>query len=179
MHSRFLPLITVAVLTLPLASCAGPSTPGLTAPSSADGHGAIAGAEEVAEAQLGLTTIDAQGRVTHLDLLDESVTDIGTVAAPESMTTDGRYLFADTGDGVEVVDSGVWTWDHVDHFHYYRTAPALLGAVGGDGSATVATTNSSTTGGTGISFSGSGDAVLLDTEALSKGEIRELFRVER
>ncbi len=71
------------------------------------------------------------------------------------MATDGRYLFADTGDGVEVVDSGVWTWDHVDHFHYYRAEPALLGTVEGDGTATVATTNSSTTGGTGVSFSGS------------------------
>lgn len=180
MHSRLLPLITVAALTLPLASCAGSEAQSpATSSSAGDGHGAIAGAEEVAEPQLGLTTIDAQGRVTHLDLLDESVTDIGTVAAPEGMTTDGRYLFADTGDGVEVIDSGVWTWDHVDHFHYYRADPALLGAVEGDGAATVATTNSSTTGGTGISFSGSGEAVLLDTEALSKGEIRELFRIER
>ncbi|MCZ0709162.1 ABC transporter [Microbacterium paraoxydans] len=180
MRSRLLPLITLAALSLALTSCAGPAAQSPAAPSTpADGHGAIAGAEEVAEPQLGLTTVDDAGRVTHLDLLDESVTDIGAVAAPEGMATDGRYLFADTGDGVEVVDSGVWTWDHVDHFHYYRAEPALLGTVEGDGTATVATTNSSTTGGTGISFSGSGDAVLLDTEALSKGEIRELFRIER
>ncbi|MFJ6550593.1 ABC transporter [Microbacterium sp. NPDC091676] len=180
MPSRLLPLAAAVTLTLGLASCAGSPTPSPTAPSfPADGHGAIAGAEEVAEPQLGLTTIDHEGRVTHLDLLDESVTALGTIAAPIAMTTDGRYLFADTGDGVEVVDSGVWTWDHVDHFHYYRAEPALLGAVAGDGSATVATTNSSTTGGIGISFADSGDAVLLDTEALSKGEIRERFRIER
>ncbi|WP_101848311.1 ABC transporter [Zhihengliuella sp. ISTPL4] len=180
MHSRLLPLFTLTALSLTLASCAGTAAQSpATSSSAGDGHGAIAGAEEVAEPQLGLTTIDAQGRVTHLDLLDEGVTVIGTVAAPDGMTTDGRYLFADTGDGVEVVDSGVWTWDHVDHFHYYRADPALLGTVEGDGTATVATTNSSTTGGTGVSFAGSGDAVLLDTEALSKGEIRELFRIER
>ncbi|MFJ4253882.1 ABC transporter [Microbacterium sp. NPDC090003] len=177
-------LALVGVLTIGLAACTGApaDTSADTAtdtPSPGDGHGAIAGAEEVAEPPLGLTAIDPTGTVTHLDLLDESVTGIGEIAAPRAMTTDGRYLFADVGDGVEIVDSGVWTWDHVDHFHYYRAAPALLGAVDGDGSPTIATTNSSTSGGIGISFAGSGDAVLLDTEALSKGEIREQFRLQR
>lgn len=180
MRPRFLSLTAVAAASLALVSCAGPSVPRSTVSSSpTDGHGAISGAEEVAEPQLGLTSIDDEGRVTHLDLLDETVTVLGTVDGPRGMTSDGRYLFADTGAGVEVVDSGVWTWDHVDHFHYYRAEPALLGPVDGAGRATVATTNSSTTGGTGISFAGSGDAVLLDTEALSAGEIRELFRLER
>jgi hypothetical protein len=92
--------------------------------------------------------------------------------------TDGRYLFAQTEAGVEIVDSGVWTWDHVDHFHYYRADPRLLGTVEGDGPATIATTNLSTTGGTGVFFPGSGEAVLLDTDALSKGEVEELFRLD-
>jgi hypothetical protein len=48
--------------------------------------------------------------------------------------------------------------------------------VGGRGPATVATTNLSTTGGTGLFFAGSGEAVLLDTEALSRGEVVERFR---
>ncbi len=182
MPSRLTPVALLGVLSFALVSCASASSSAPSAsPSSAggDGHGAVAGAEEVAEPQLGLTTISPDGAVHHLDLLDESVTDLGEVAAPTAMTTDGRYLFADTGDGIEIVDSGVWTWDHVDHFHYYRAAPSLLGAVKGEGAASVATTNSSTTGGTGVSFAGSGDAVLLDTEALSKGEVRELFRLER
>ncbi len=147
--------------------------------AAGDGHGAITGAEEVAEPQLGLTWIDPDGTVTHLDLLDESLTELGETAPPTGMSTDGRYLFADTGAGLEIVDSGVWTWDHVDHFHYYRAAPHLLGSVTGDGSTHVATSNLSTSGGTGISFAGSGDAVLLDTEALSKGEVTERFRIER
>ncbi|MEV7798950.1 ABC transporter [Microbacterium foliorum] len=179
MRSRITLLALTGALTVALAACgttpAEPSSNGTTD----DGHGDIAGAEEVAEPQLGLTSIDPHGTVSHLDLLDESVTDIGEIPAPTDMTTDGRYLFAETSDGVEIVDSGVWTWDHVDHFHYYRAEPALLGAVDGEGDATVATTNLSTTGGTGISFAGSGDAVLLDTQALSKGEISELFRIER
>lgn len=180
-HFRFTSLVLLGALTIGLAACTGAPTaePTTDTPTSGDGHGAIAGAEEVAEPQLGLTWIDPAGTVTHLDLLDESESEIGSIDAPEAMTTDGRYSFADTGDGVEIVDSGVWTWDHVDHFHYYRADPALLGSVEGDGAATIATTNSSTTGGTGLSFAGSGDAVLLDTEALSKGEIREQFRLER
>ena len=48
----------------------------------------------------------------------------------------------------------------------------------GGGPATIAATNSSTTGGTGVFFAGTGEAVLLDTEALSKGEVSELFRLE-
>lgn len=180
MHSRIQPLVALGALSLLLSSCSAPP-PG--EPSSHDpsgsGHGAVSGAEEVAEPPLGLTSIDRDGAVRHLDLLDESLTEIGSTAPADAMTTDGRYLFADTDDGVEIVDSGVWTWDHVDHFHYYRAAPAILGTVAGEGPSTVATTNSSTTGGTGISFAGSGDAVLLDTEALSKGRIHELFRIER
>ena len=180
-HSRVTSLALLGALTISLAACTGaPATePTATVPTAGDGHGAITGAEEVAEPQLGLTTIDPDGQVAHLDLLDESTAEIGEINPAQSMTTDGRYLFADVGDGIEIVDSGVWTWDHVDHFHYYRADPVLLGAIEGDGAATIATTNSSTTGGTGISFSASGDAVLLDTEALSKGEIHEQFRLER
>ncbi|MBQ3358103.1 MAG: ABC transporter, partial [Microbacterium sp.] len=183
-RSRSTSLALLGALALGLAACTGapadlPAETATDTPSTGDGHGAIAGAEEVAEPPLGLTAIDPAGTVTHLDLLDETVTEIGAITAPRATTTDGRYLFADVGDGIEVIDSGVWTWDHVDHFHYYRAAPALLGTVDGDGSATVATTNSSTSGGTGISFTDSGEAVLLSTEALSKGEIREQFRLER
>jgi len=179
-RSRIALFALTGTLAISLAACSTAQTEP-TAPSGRadDGHGAIAGAEEVAEPQLGLTSIDAQGLVTHLDLLDESVTDIGEIPAPTAMTTDGRYLFAQTDHGIEIVDSGVWTWDHVDHFHYYRAAPTLLGSVAGEGDAAIATTNLSTTGGTGLSFAGSGDAVLLDTQALSKGEITELFRIER
>jgi len=179
-RSRIPLFIFTGALTVSLIACS--SSPVVDRPSSEasdDGHGAVAGAEEVAEPQLGLTSIDAEGAVTHLDLLDESVTEIGRVSSPSALTTDGRYLFAQTDDGIEIVDSGVWTWDHVDHFHYYRADPTVLGTVPGEGSAAIATTNLSTSGGTGISFAGSGDAVLLDTQALSTGVITELFRIER
>jgi hypothetical protein len=181
-HSRHALLTLVGILGLGLAGCSGaPAAPADTAtPDSSvgDGHGTVAGAAEVPEPQLGLTAIDAEGSVTHLDLLDESVTDLGRVAAPSAVSTDGRYLFAHTEEGVEVVDSGVWTWDHVDHFHYYRAAPRIIGVVPGEGPAVVATSNLSTSGSTGVFFEGSGEAVLVDTEALSRGEIRERFRLD-
>lgn len=186
MLSRFSRLTLTAALALTAAGCAagdsdGPGTAGTAdaaASTSGDGHGAVAGAAEVAEPPLGLTTVDPTGTVTHLDLLDQSTTEIGTVGAPSAMTSDGRYLFVQTDAGVEVVDSGRWTWDHVDHFHYYRAEPRVVGAVSGGGTATVATTNSSTTSGTGLYFADSGEAVLLDTEALSKGDLVERFRLD-
>ncbi|HEY1135158.1 MAG TPA: ABC transporter [Nocardioides sp.] len=163
----------------PHGASADPGVDGAgSADASGDGHGAVAGAAEVSEPQLGLTSVDPSGTVTHLDLLDESTSEIGRVGEPTALTTDGRYLLVQTGDGVEIVDSGVWTWDHVDHFHYYRAEPRVLGTVEGDGTATVATTNSSTTSGTGVFFPDSGEAVLLDTHALSQGEVVEQFRLE-
>ncbi|RII95378.1 ABC transporter [Clavibacter michiganensis] len=182
MRSRTTAPALLAGLALALTACstAPTDTPAEdpTTDEQVEGHGAVTGAAELSEPRLGLTSIDPTGAVTHLDLLDESVADLGSIGAPTAMTTDGRYLLAQTDAGVEIVDSGVWTWDHVDHFHYYRADPRLLGTVEGAGTATVATTNLSTTGGTGLFFPDSGEAVLLDTEALSKGEMTELFRLD-
>ena len=144
-----------------------------------DDHGEVAGAVELAEPPVGLTTVDAAGAVRHLDLLDESVTEVARVARPSAVHTDGRFVLTQTSDGVAVVDSGVWTWDHVDHFHYYRAEAREVGLVEGDGPATVATTTSSTSGGTGLFFVSSGEGVLLDTAALAGGEIVERYRVQR
>ncbi|MFS0731929.1 ABC transporter [Microbacterium sp. 1P10UB] len=171
---------TSALLLVALTGCAsGHSDPPSNSEATADTHGEIVGAAELAEPALGLTSIDPEGRVFHLDLLDESTAKIGTVRAPEAMHSDGRYLFAADSAGVSIVDSGVWTWDHVDHFHYYRAEAKILGDVDGKGVATVASSNSSTTGGTGLFFPESGEAVLLDTVALSRGDVKELFRLKR
>lgn len=164
-----------------LAGCAAQpepsSTPETTGPSS-DGHGAVEGAAEVAEPQLQLLTVSPEGAVASIDLLTEERGDIGSIGAPAAVTTDGRYAFATTQAGVEIVDSGMWTWDHEDHFHYYRGTPSILGTVPGSGEAVIATSTSSTTGSAGVFFPETGEAVLLDVEALSKGEVRESFRLE-
>ncbi len=131
----------------------------------------------MSEPPLGLTTVDAAGAVRHLDLLDESVGDLAEVGPPRGVHTDGRFVFVGVADGVEVVDSGVWTWDHVDHLHFYRAEPRTVGRVPGEGPATVATTTSSTSGGTGVFFARTGEAVLLDTAELADGALAERFRV--
>ncbi|MEU4451292.1 ABC transporter [Nocardioides sp. NPDC023903] len=179
MHRRTLAGI-VTGLTLVAATGCGTSSADDPSAGSTSGkdHGAVDGAQEVAEPQLHLTTIDADGAVAQLDLLEGSSAEVGTIGAPSAVDSDGRYLFATTADGVEVVDSGMWTWDHGDHFHYYRGEPRVLGTVEGEGRATVATGPLSTAGSTGVFFHESGEAVLLDNEALADGEVRELFRLE-
>jgi hypothetical protein len=83
-----------------------------------------------------------------------------------------------TAHGLEIVDSGRWSWDHGDHFHYYLAEPRIVGTVPGEGSATVTSGMLSTAGSTGVFFAESGEAVLLDNEALSDGAIAELFRIK-
>ncbi|EGD45500.1 putative ABC transporter [Nocardioidaceae bacterium Broad-1] len=178
MHRRTLAGIVTGLTLTVTTGCGSNAAPADDADAgSGKDHGAVEGAQEVAEPQLHLTTIDAEGAVGQLDLIEGSSAKVGTIGAPSAVDSDGRYLFATTADGIEIVDSGMWTWDHGDHFHYYRGEPKLLGTVEGRGEATVATGPLSTTGSTGVFFAGSGEAVLLDNEALADGEVRELFRL--
>ncbi|MGO2747145.1 MULTISPECIES: ABC transporter [Microbacteriaceae] len=180
MNSRALLLLPAALTIAALSACtpapgAAPSTP----PESGDGHGAIAGAAEVAEPPLGLLSLDAEGNAAVLDLLSDETADLGATAAPPAaLVSDGRYGFVTTAEGVEVIDSGRWSWDHGDHFHYYLAEPGILGTVAGEGPVTVTSGALSTAGTTGVFFAGSGEAVLLDNKALSEGRIEELLRVE-
>ncbi|MDX2358372.1 ABC transporter [Dietzia sp. PP-33] len=182
------PLVVVALI---LTGCAGGTDDPDAATAGTDttveesstqetgsGHGEIEGAEEMAEPQLHLVSIDRTGAVGMVDLLDGTTTEPGSIDPPTAVASDGRYLFADTDAGVEIVDSGVWTWDHADHFHYYRTSPRMLGTVAGEGPAVVTTSGNATTGGTGVFFPDSGEAVLLSNEALSEGRIEEVFRLD-
>ncbi|PCE15272.1 ABC transporter [Microbacterium sp. SZ1] len=179
MTSRPLLLLPAVLTVAALAACSpAPSAAPSTPPTTGDGHGAIAGAEEVAEPPLGLLSIDADGTAAVLDLLTDEAIDLGTTAAPTALASDGRYGFVTTDDGLEVIDSGRWSWDHGDHFHYYLADPDLLGTVPGDGPATVTFGALSTAGTTGVFFAGSGEAVLLDNKALSDGRIDALFRID-
>ncbi|WP_106815017.1 ABC transporter [Microbacterium timonense] len=177
--SPFTPLTAIVVIAASmLVGCAGAEAEPPAETAGYDDHGAVDGATEVSEPPLAVVTIDANGAVRQLDLLDETTDELGSVSPANRATSDGRYVFADTDEGLSIVDSGRWTWDHVDHFHYYRAEPALLGEVPGRGPAAVATTLSSTTGSTGVFFADSGEAVLLDTAAMAKGELVERFRLK-
>lgn len=140
-----------------------------------DEHGHIDGAREMAEPQAHLLTLDERGDVAHLDLLDDSVDAMGTVDGVESLTTEGRYAYAvrPEDDAVTVIDSGVWTRSHIDHFHYYRAAPKRLGEIQGDGRATVSANDA----GAGVLFTGSGEAVVVHAESLGDASLDETFRI--
>jgi len=158
--------LTLAALLL-LTSCAA------APPIDSRPHGYVEGAAELAEPQLHLAAVSAAGDLTLIDLLDESSETIAEVDAATEVTTDGRYVFAASATGVTIVDSGVWTVDHEDHFHYYRATPRVVATIeGGDGAVV-----SSGTLATSIFFPESGEAVLLDSAALGTGSIEELARI--
>jgi len=153
---------------LTLTACASPAAAPETTP-----HGYVEGATEAAEPQLHLAALSASGDVTLLDLLDESTTDLGAVDAATTVTTNGRYVFAATDGAVTIIDSGVWTVDHEDHFHYYRAEPRVVGTVTGAGLPVVSSDTLATT----VFFAGSGETVLLDSAGLGRGAIEELGRI--
>ncbi len=181
MHTPKALSLSAALLALTLAACSAPAGSGSAGPEPSstqtsdggtigDGHGTIAGAAEVAEPQLNLLTLDPEGAASMLDLADESVKEAGALPDADAFSTDGRYIFAsDAGSGaVTILDSGTWTWDHEDHFHYYRSTPRLVGSVEGKGAAVIAPGSAKT----GVFFPETGEGLLLDNDALAKGEIR-------
>jgi hypothetical protein len=175
-RTNFLRAASLAALTtLALASCAGAEPSTNATPASSTPHGFVEGAAEATEPQLHLATVSTSGEVVLLDLLTETSTAVGMVDDAAAVTTDGRYVFASspTAGGVTVIDTGVWTVDHEDHFHYYRADPRVVGTVDGTGEAVV-------TGGTTVTavwFSETGEGVLLDSAALGTGSIEEVARI--
>lgn len=169
--------ITAAVLLL--AGCAPASTADESpAPTPTSAHGTRDGAAENAEPQSTLLSVSADGDVGLFDLLTDETTELGAVGSPLALDSDGRFGFVSTPDGIDVVDSGVWSWDHGDHFHYYRADPGLPGAIPGSGKAAITTPPLSTSGATGLFFAGSGEAVAIDMAALDRGEVSEWFRLQ-
>jgi len=56
---------------------------------------------------------------------------VAELEAPALHGADKRYLFTSDDNGATVIDSGVWTVDHGDHSHYYRSDPATAGTISG------------------------------------------------
>ena len=169
----------VALALVALAGCGAESEPTATPVDDvSDGHGEITTAAEVEEPPLALVSVDDDGRVGMLDLLSGESEDLGPDGAPTGLASDGRYVFVTTADGVDIVDSARWSWNHGDHFHYYIGSPEMPGTVPGSGIATATWGMLSTDGSTAMHFAGSGEAVLLENEALAEGEIVERFRVD-
>jgi hypothetical protein len=89
------------------------------------------------------------------------------------MAGDGRFVYParTTGDRatVEIVDSGRWTVEHGDHFHYYRSTARAIGTVTGTGPPTIHTGDRRTA----IAFPAGGEVVILTDDALAAGTLGE------
>lgn len=177
-HSKL--FFSASLLALALSGCAAEGTAGAgiesnspagspAGPVIGDGHGAIQGAREEPEPRLHLVTIDPAGSIEMLDLANEARTAAGSIPNVTSIATDGRYVFASSADDgtMTVVDSGVWTVDHEDHFHYYSSEPRTVGTVKGEGEAVVSAGTSTT----GVFFPATGAGTLLDNKALADGQV--------
>ena len=179
MIRRSLLLLTASLFLV--AGCAAEAPEPTASPSpepAADGgHGAHAGAEEVGEPQSAILSVAGDGSATLLDLATSEETAIGQVDAPTSLASDGRFAFVSTSAGVDVVDGGVWSWDHGDHFHFYRAEPRVSGSIPGTGPVVVTTPELATRGATGLFFA-DGTAVALDMASLDQGEVAEWFRID-
>lgn len=164
--------LTTVLCGVTLAGCGGEA--GHTgAPATSTPHGYVEGAEEAAEPQSRLVVADGDGRgVRVLDLLSGDVTELPGDGAVTGAVTDGRFAFLSGGNRTRVIDSGVWTVEHGDHNHYYRTDPGGAGAV--DGTVTGAWSDSALV----ALARDDGTTVLLDREALESGEVDERDTVD-
>lgn len=169
-----LPVVAGLALAALLASCA-PAPAGSEAdPTEETPHGYVEGAEEVSDPQPHLVTVTETGSVATLDLLSEERSDIGEVRPADAITTDGRFVFAAREGAVDIVDSGVWTFPHGDHVHYYRAPARVVGTVETEGGAGLPQIEASI-GAVTVLFDG--ELVALDREALGQDEIVESARL--
>ncbi|MEV0029810.1 zinc ABC transporter permease AztB [Nocardia sp. NPDC050793] len=118
--------LVALVTVLPLAGCGAERPVDEPEPTP---HGYLAGAEEAAEPQPRLVLADKEsGAVRVLDLISEDVTDLAPAPGVTRLTSDGRYGYLSTHNGIRIVDTGTWLVDHGDHVHYYKAPVRDLGA---------------------------------------------------
>ncbi|WP_323960420.1 hypothetical protein GC088_02925 [Arthrobacter sp. JZ12] len=175
---RTLPKAPILLASLPLflTACGGTATSdaGSEASAEATPHGYIAGAQENAEPQKGLFTLNRKnGEAQLMSLLDDETVDAGTFGAVNDVAQDGRYAFLTTGDAVEVFDTGAWTVEHGDHDHYYSAEPGSVGTIELPGAGTVAGDGKQVA----VFSDSEGYASLYTHEDLDAGEITEKGRI--
>ena len=171
MRTRTLSLVVTGALAL--AACAGPDDTEPTDPGRGS-YSDVEGAQEESEAQHRLVLADSSdGSVAVLDLLSEETEVVDGIDAVQGIRTDGRFAYLRSPTGTDrVLDSGVWTWDHGDHNHYYRASSRLLDADAPTGEASGAFNQPT------VVLDGSGTATVLDRSALEGGEVEELATLQ-
>ncbi len=112
-----------------VAGCATDTTPSAPVPSAAtsDGVAVEGGASEADGPLTKLVLVDpSTGDASVYDAVDETETRIGTFGAVDTVAGDGRFAYLRAGSGTAVIDSGAWTFDHGDHYHYFASTPAQV-----------------------------------------------------
>ena len=165
-----MPLATKARVAVVTAGCAllASCSVGSGAPpdeSEPTPHGYVEGAEETAEAQWRLVMAEADTGDVHIfDPVSEESIRIATAEGVQAAGSDGRFVYLTGASSTHIIDSGVWTVDHGDHVHYYKTQPGTVGEIDGTGFTPI--------GDPAVTVLNSGQEVLsLDRAALETGEI--------
>ncbi|WP_052668519.1 hypothetical protein [Nitriliruptor alkaliphilus] len=114
---------------------------------------------------------DESGGVLLVDLDAWEVTttlDLGgpVVTHGAALTEDRRFLLLPHEDAVSVVDGGVWSSRHGDHAHHYSADPTVVGRIEGPKPSHLVSAG----GRSALYFDGSGEAHLLDDQALRDGD---------
>lgn len=188
LHSRAKPLALAGLATVSLllgACAAAPSADRPLsqehAPSSAasqGGHGQVEGAEELAEPALALVVGGGETPPRLLDLVTEEENELPFSSPALGLVGEGRFVAAHTSTGVDLVDSGRWSWDHGDHFHYYTASPRALGTLEGTGPVELRGSANSMAGNTIVHFKGDGRAIVLDNTVLAHADATAARRYE-
>ncbi|WP_304031834.1 hypothetical protein [Corynebacterium glyciniphilum] len=170
-------VLAIPSLVMGLAACGAEDSGSESAATSGatdTPHGYVEGAEEATEPQLRLAAVDADsGGITLADLLTGDPMD--TPAEPDGeesavlKTSDGRFLFTTDDTAVTVTDTGVWTVDHGDHNHYYRSDASQVGTVDGDTPGHVVSNASQVA----MFFDGDGAVKVFPRQGLGDGELTE------
>ncbi|WP_227996120.1 hypothetical protein [Nocardia australiensis] len=92
------------------------------------------GAKEVSDAQVGLAYAErGSTELAILDLAGETTNTVALSIRADNLLEDGRFVYVSDRDRtIEVIDTGVWTVNHVDHVHYYRAPTESVGTVSSD-----------------------------------------------
>jgi hypothetical protein len=142
-----------------------------------DEHPTGNGAMEVSSPHRRLAITDGDApRLVLIDLSDESEVELGLpdpASFASSVSEDGRLLLLAHENAVTVVDGGVWSVAHGNHFHHFVRDPEVVGTVEGG-----RPTHLISHGGTAaLWFDGLGEAVLFDEQELAEGHFHEEARV--
>ncbi|CDQ47146.1 zinc ABC transporter permease AztB [Mycolicibacterium neoaurum] len=129
LRARWMTAAAVVAIGCVVAGCATDTTTSEPPPSAVttDGVTVEDGAREADGPLTKLVLVDPPtGEVSVYDAVDETETRIGTYGPVDTVAGDGRFAYLRTGARTTVIDSGAWTFDHGDHYHYFTSSPAQV-----------------------------------------------------